>query len=82
MWGEVVGQVFTGAAAIVTAVGGVMLARSRQMAADLASCRSEQASCAAQQRMWRITALRHIHTLERLLGQTTMSVPERPDELL
>lgn len=76
------GQVFTGLAAIVTAIGGIMLARSRQISADLATCQSRQATADMEKRTWRIAALRHIYTLERLIGQAGMSVPDRPDELL
>lgn len=76
------GQVFTGLAAIVTAIGGVMLARSRQISADLASCQSRQASYEVERRTWRIAAMRHIYGLERLIVQAGMSVPDRPDDLL
>lgn len=76
------GQVFTGMAAIVTAIGGVMLARSRQISADLAACQARQSLAETQQRSWRIAALRHVYHLERLIGQAGMSVPDRPDELL
>ena len=76
------GQVFTGLAAIVTAIGGIMLARSRQISADLAACQSRHIMLEAERRTWRITAMRHIYGLERLIVQAGMSVPDRPDELL
>lgn len=82
MWGQYLGQILTGLAGLVTAFGGIMLARTRQVAADLADCESDRTRWEAQQRQWRITALRHIYQLEKLLRQTTTAVPDRPDELL
>lgn len=82
MWGQYLGQILTGMAGLVTAFGGIMLARSRQVSAELAECRHESTLREATQRQWRVIALRHIYQLEKALHQTTMSVPDRPDELL
>jgi hypothetical protein len=48
----------------------------------LATCQNDSTLREAAQRQWRITALRHIAQLEKHLHQTTISVPDRPDELL
>jgi hypothetical protein len=52
------------------------------MSADLATCQMDSKRLESEHRQWRIAALRHVAALERLLHQTTMSVPDRPDELL
>lgn len=78
MWTEIIGQALTGTAAIITAVGGLLLARSRQAAADLATCQAQEAS----NRLWIARADRHMRLLERSLWQAGISVPDRPDELL
>lgn len=82
MWAQYIGPIFTGLGALVTAFGGIVLARSRQIQADLADCQRDSTRRDAELRHFRVTALRHVYQLERLLAQTTMSVPDRPDELL
>lgn len=78
MWTEIIGQTLTGAAAIITALGGLLLARSRQISADLAACQAQEAT----NRLWRARAERHMRLLERSLWQQGQWVPDRPDELL
>ena len=78
MWTEVIGQALTGTAAIITAVGGLLLARSRQISADLAKCEEQEVFS----RLWRTRAERHMRMLERSLWEQGISVPERPEELL
>lgn len=82
MWGQYIGQILTGLAGLITAVGGIVLARTRQVAADLTACQRDSSQREAAQRQWRVTALRHISLLERRLLKTTIAVPDRPDELL
>jgi len=82
VWGQYLGQILTGLAGLITAIGGIVLARTRQVSADLATCQNDSTLREAAQRQWRITALRHIAQLEKHLHQTTISVPDRPDELL
>lgn len=82
MWGQYLGQILTGCAGLVTAFGGILLARTRQVAADLAECQLARRNWETDQRQWRITALKHMYLLEKLLRQTTITVPDRPDELL
>ena len=82
MWGQYIGQILTGLAGLVTAIGGIVLAHTRQVSADLAMCQSDSTRRETAQRQWRITALRHIARLEKHLHQTAFSVPDRPDELL
>jgi hypothetical protein len=82
VWGQYLGQILTGLAGLVTAFGGILLARSRQTASELAECQHDSTLRDAQQRQWRVIALRHMYQLEKLLHQTTMSVPDRPEELL
>lgn len=78
MWTEILGQALTGTAAIITALGGLLLARSRQISADLAACQAEQAA----HRLWKGRAERHMLLLERSLWQQGGWVPDRPEELL
>lgn len=78
MWTEIIGQALTGTAAIITALGGLLLARSRQTAADLAACQAQEA---ANRLRW-ARAERHLRLLERSLWQQGLWVPDRPDELL
>jgi hypothetical protein len=78
VWTEIIGQTLTGGAAIITALGGLLLARSRQISADLAACQAEEAA----HRMWRARAERHLRLLERSLWQQGLWVPDRPEELL
>lgn len=78
MWTEIIGQALTGTAAIITALGGLLLARSRQISADLAACQAEEAAA----RLWKARAERHLRLLERSLWQQGLWVPDRPDELL
>lgn len=78
MWTEVIGQALTGTAAIITAVGGLLLARSRQTSADLAQCQAQEVT----NRIWRGRAERHMRILERALWEQGISVPDRPEELL
>lgn len=82
MWAQYLGPIFAGLASLVTAIGGIVLAHSRSVSADLASCKWDSARREADQRQWRVVALRYMAQLERQLLQTTMSVPERPDDLL
>lgn len=78
MWTEIIGQALTGTAAIITALGGLLLARSRQISADLAACQAEEAA----NRRWKARAERHLQLLERSLWQQGLWVPDRPEELL
>lgn len=81
-WEAIIGSTLTGLGTIVTAVGSLMLARSRQLQADLARVKAENTELEAAGRQLRLTALRHLSALERLMWQAGMSVPERPDDLL
>lgn len=78
MWTEIIGQALTGTAAIITALGGLLLARSRQISADLAACQAAEAA----HRLWKVRAERHLRLLERSLWQQGQWVPDRPEELL
>lgn len=87
MW-EQFGQILAGVAAIITAVGGLWVARSRQIQADLAACQAEQAEQAAREQALRITAMvryttaiTHISYLEDRIYQLGGWVPVRPAEL-
>lgn len=81
-WDQIISSTLTGVAAIVTAIGSVLVARARQVEADLARVQAEHIELQTSARQFRISALRHIAATERLMIRAGIAVLDRPDELL
>lgn len=81
MWWEQLGGVMTGAAGLITAIGGLYLAYRQKVAAQVAACQHNTALLEANYRWWRVLSLRHINLLENELRRLGTSVPDRPDAI-
>lgn len=77
MWPELIGSIATGLTGIVVAVAGLLTARSRSTTTDLSDCREEK----ERQRSQLVTCLRHMYRLEKMLANSGVAVPDRPQAL-
>jgi hypothetical protein len=77
VWPQVIGSVATGLTGIIVAVAGLLANRQRTSGEELSRCRSELDISHRQL----VVGLRHLYRLERMLANTGVNVPARPQEL-
>jgi hypothetical protein len=74
---EAIGAIFVGLAAVLTALGNVLLSRARRQYEDVRQMRRDMRIL---QRRFRV-AVKHIFDLEVLLSSQGIDTPERPSSI-